>query len=277
MTPILRSSMAVPLLLLIALPLFGQAPAGEPAGDGESARVMVLGTYHFANPGRDVVKTEIADVLSDEKQNEIRAVVENLADFQPTKIAVESESDGEVRLDSLYDAYRAGRHDLSRNEIQQLGFRLAARFALPGLDPIDHPGEFPFGAMMEYAKENDPDFVTWVDQELERITAEGNRQQRENTIGEILVAMNEPAKLRQDHGVYMRFAEVGAGDTFVGARLVSEWYERNIHIFANIQKISQAGDRVIVIIGGGHAPILRELIGYDPRLGLVEAVDYLGR
>lgn len=277
MTPVLRSIIAGPILLLIALPLFGQAPADEPAGDGESARVMVLGTYHFANPGRDVVKTEIADVLSDEKQAEIREVTDALADFDPTRIAVETEPSEGARLDSLYRAYREGRHDLSRNEIQQLGFRLAARFGLPGLDAIDHPGEFPFGAMMEYAKENDRDFVTWVDQELERITEEKNRQQRENTIGEILRTMNEPAKLRQDHGVYMRFAEVGAGDTFVGARLVSEWYERNIHIFANIQRISQAGDRVIVIIGGGHAPILRELIGYDPELRLVEAVDYLGR
>lgn len=263
------SSAALLLLLLAAFPLFGQAPSGE------AARVLVLGTYHFANPGRDVVKTEIADVLSDAKQAEIRKVIDALSDFDPTRIAVETDPGEEWQLDSLYRAYREGRHELSRNEIQQLGFRLAAMHELRGLDPIDHPGEFPFGAMMDYAETHDPEFVTWANEELERIEAELNRQQRENTIGEILRAMNGPSKLAEDHGVYMRFARVGAGDTFVGAELVSEWYERNIHIFSNIQKVAKPGDRVLVIIGGGHAPILRELIGYDPRLQLVEALDYL--
>lgn len=272
MTPAFRPITIASFLSLLgalALPAFGQAPEPEPAA------IMVLGTYHFANPGRDVVKTEIADVLSEAKQAEIQEVTDALADFRPTKIAVESEPEDEARLDSLYHAYREGRHALSRNEIQQLGFRLAARFELSGLEPIDHPGEFPFGAMMEYAESHDPEFVAWVDEELERIETEMNRQQRENSIGEILGQMNDPAKLAEDHGVYMRFARVGAGDGFAGAELVSEWYERNIHIFANIQRIAAPGDRVIVIIGGGHAPILRELIGYDPELRLVEAVSYL--
>lgn len=272
MTPAFRPITIASFLSLLgalALPAFGQAPEPEPAA------IMVLGTYHFANPGRDVVKTEIADVLSEAKQGEIQEVTDALADFRPTKIAVESEPEDEARLDSLYHAYREGRHALSRNEIQQLGFRLAARFELSGLEPIDHPGEFPFGAMMEYAESHDPEFVAWVDEELERIETEMNRQQRENSIGEILGQMNDPAKLAEDHGVYMRFARVGAGDGFAGAELVSEWYERNIHIFSNIQRIAAPGDRVIVIIGGGHAPILRELIGYDPELRLVEAVSYL--
>lgn len=260
---------ALLLCLYLVAPLGAQVPSDEPG------QVMVLGTYHFASPGRDVAKAEIADVLSDAKQAEIQAVVDALADFRPTRIAVEREPDQGSRLDSLYRAYRDGRHALSRNEIQQLGFRLASKYGLSGLDPIDHPGEFPFDAMMQYAESHDPDFVAWVGEELERIEAEMNRQQRENTIGEILRRMNRPEKLAEDHGVYMRFARVGAGDGFVGAELVSEWYERNIHIFSNIQAIAEPGARVLVIIGGGHSPILRELIGYDPQLRLVEAVDYL--
>jgi hypothetical protein len=43
-------------------------------------------------------------------------------------ILVEHVPSAAPRLDSLYAAYRAGRHELSRNETEQVGFRLAARF-----------------------------------------------------------------------------------------------------------------------------------------------------
>lgn len=236
---------------------------------------MVLGTYHFANPGLDVVKTEVADVLSPEKQAEIREVVEALARFRPTRIAVEAPPAAAPRLDSLYRAYRVGAHELSRNETQQLGFRLAARFDHPRVYPIDHPGEFPFSAVMEYAQTHDPALVQGIQGAIADITAAENRRQRDLSIGQNLRVRNEPKKLAEDHGFYLRIPRVGAGDTYVGADLVSKWYERNIHIFSNLQRIAGPGDRILVIIGSGHSPILRELITYAPGMVLVEARDYL--
>ncbi len=261
---------AMILGLVAAPPLFAQS--GEVS---ETTRVLVLGTYHFANPGRDISKPEIADVLLPDKQAEIHEVVQALAGFRPTKIAIESLPTSAARLDSLYEAYRSGRHELSRSEEQQLGFRLAAMLDHETLYPIDYRNDFPFPAMMEYAKVHDLDFVTFVEEELARIEAEANRRQRENTIGEILRAVNEPQHLAEDHGTYMRFAGVGAGDTYVGADLVTRWYERNIKIFANLQCIAEPGDRVLVIFGSGHAPILRELIRHHPKMVLIDALEYL--
>ncbi len=266
---LLSGGAAILASLAFALPVFPQAPTAEPA------RVLVLGVYHFANPGRDVVKIETSDVLSVTKQAEVHAVVETLARFRPTRIAVEHVPASAARLDSLYHAYRSGGHELARDETEQLGFRLASMFDHPRLYPIDHDGEFPFEELMEYAQGHDPGFVAFANEERDRISAEANRRQREHTIGEILGLINEPEELARDHGTYMRFARVGAGDTWVGAELVSAWYERNIHIFANLQRIAEPGERILVIIGSGHAPILRELIEYDPDMRLVETVEYL--
>lgn len=264
------TELALILGLLAALPLSAQS--GDVA---EPPRVLILGTYHFANPGRDISRPEVADVLLPAKQAEIREVVQALAGFQPTKIAIESLPASAPRIDSLYDAYLSGRHELSRSEEQQLGFRLAAILNHETLYPIDYRNDFPFPAMMEYARVHDPAFVTFVDEELARIEAEANRRQRENTIGEILRAINEPQHRAEDHGTHMRFAGVGAGDTYVGADLVASWYERNIKIFANLRRIVEPGDRVLVIFGSGHATILRELITYHPELLLVDALEYL--
>jgi hypothetical protein len=37
------------------------------APDEAKSEILVLGTYHFANPGLDIVQTQVADILSAEK------------------------------------------------------------------------------------------------------------------------------------------------------------------------------------------------------------------
>jgi hypothetical protein len=266
-------SFAVPLA---ASPLAPQTVEAPPAVEpGSPTQVLVLGSYHFANPGLDVIQIEVADVLSPGKQDEIRGVVEALARFSPSRIAVEVEPSRGSHLDSLYQAYRAGEYDLARNESQQLGFRLAAALGHPCVHPIDHPGGFPFAAVMEYARLHDPAFLGKVGAEMERITAEHTRRQQEDSVGQILRALNDPAQLAADHALYLRFAGVGAGDGYVGAELLSRWYERNLHIFSNLAAMAEPGDRILVIIGAGHAPTLREFVASHPAMVLVDPLEYL--
>jgi hypothetical protein len=258
------------LLLFAITPAAAQSPQSS-----EPARVMVVGTYHFANPGLDMVQVEVDDVLSDHRQAEIRELVEALAAFRPTKIAVEQVPATGALLDSLLRAYRAGTHELSRSEFEQVGFRLATQLNHERVFPIDHHGEFPIGPVMQYAAVHAPAFIGALQQEIGRLTAEENRRQRELTIGQILRLTNDPQELAADHGRYLSLARVGAGDTYVGADLLSKWYDRNIRIHTNLQRIAGPGDRVLVIIGTGHVPILRELITSDPEMTLVEALTYL--
>lgn len=273
MRSITRISSGVVLALAVTFVSAGAQQLRPPVS--EPVQVLILGTYHFANPGLDVVQVEVADILSPEKQAEVAEVVEALAAFRPTKVAVEVRAPGHARLDSLYSAYRGGNHDLGRNEVQQLGFRLADRFGHTRLFGIDHEGDFPFDALMAYAQENDPAFVGWAQERLAAIGAESDRRQRENTLSEILRFSNDPSEIAEGHGLYMVLGGVGAGDTYVGADLLARWYERNIKTFADLRGLAEAGDRILVIFGSGHAPILRELVISDPVLELVEANDFL--
>jgi hypothetical protein len=265
----------ISLCAIVLAAVWPSAAQAQSLSDDDRPQVMVLGTFHFANPGRDIVKFEVADVLSPAKQAEILDVIETLARFQPTKIAIEDLPSAAPRIDSLYDAYRAGQHMLSRSESEQLGFRLAARLEHARLYPINHFADSPFEAMMAYAEEHDPAFLEFVEAEMLRATEESNRRQREHTIGEILRMTNDPGGLAADHGVYMRFVRVGAVDTFIGADVTAKWYERNIKIFANLQRIAEPGDRILVVYGSGHAPILRDLVTYDRGMDLVEPLEYL--
>lgn len=251
------------------------APSPAMEADAAPARVLFLGTHHFANPGLDVVKAEVDDVLAPHRQAEIEAVVERLAGFRPTRIAVEARADAARRLDQAYAAYRSGTRDLARDEHEQMGFRLAARLQHPRVHPIDHAGEFPFEAMMAYAMEHDPAFVDFVRRTAAEMGEEEERMHREMSIGGQLRARNDPEWIAREHGLYTRFARVGAGDTYVGANLLAAWYARNIRIFANLRRVAEPGERVLVIFGSGHAAILRELIAHAPDMVLIDARDHL--
>ncbi|CAN5736878.1 hypothetical protein BH23GEM8_BH23GEM8_22260 [soil metagenome] len=73
-------SAAAVLSMFLAVPVSSQVQSGGLPEQSQAA-VLVLGTFHFANPGLDVIQTEVADVLSASRQAEIRAVVAALARF----------------------------------------------------------------------------------------------------------------------------------------------------------------------------------------------------
>ena len=263
-------------LALIALTVLvgGPASAQDPA-DAPVAEVLVLGAYHFDNPGRDVAQVTVADILSPEKQAEVAAVADALAAFRPTKVVVERRAERGAEVDSLYAAYREGHHALGRSEVEQLGFRLAARLGHDRVYPADHGGEFPFGPLMAYAEAHEPAFAAGVTDMIERLEQEADSLQRTSTVSGILRFMNRPDILRRNHGDYVATAAVGAGDGYAGADLLSAWYDRNVRIFGNIAALAEPRDRVLVVYGAGHAPILRELVEAAPGMELVDPSVYL--
>ena len=120
-------------------------------GDASSAQpvVLIVGTPHFAGAGSHVVDVQVPDVLTPERQRDIDAVVDRLAAFRPTRVAVEWDADEQARLDQRYADYRAGRYSLSANEVDQIGLRLASRLNLPRVDAVDW-GEEPPGGWSHY-------------------------------------------------------------------------------------------------------------------------------
>lgn len=54
------------------------------------------------------------------------------------------------------------------------------------------------------------------------------------------------------------------------------WFNRNLRIFRNIQKIkTKSTDKILVIFGAGHMNILNILFDVSPEYNLVNTLDYL--
>lgn len=244
------------------------------------AQVLVLGSYHMNNPGADVYNMESDDVLAPKRQAEIKDLVAVLAKFKPTKIAIERAYGG--KTDSIeqenYRQYVAGTRKLNRNENEQIGFRLAKQLGHSQIYCVDDRGVgFPYGEMVDYATKNNQMNVLARGQKFaEKFMKTQVENLNKMTVRQFLKQMNQPAYLKSGHSFYMDFCKVGKGQDYPGADLVADWYKRNIRIFSNINKVTTSSeDRILVIFGAGHAPILRELIDYAEDYELVEAIDYL--
>lgn len=129
-------------LLICILALF-LAPVSAGAAEPATApvEVMVVGVYHMSNPGRDLHNLKADDVLAPKRQAQIAAITDALARFRPVKIAVEWDAEA---VAEGYPKYLVGNLPPSRNEVVQLGFRLAKTAGAKGVYGIDVDGEFPF-------------------------------------------------------------------------------------------------------------------------------------
>lgn len=269
------------VLSVVALALTAMiAAAAEPPqmkSDGPLTDVMVLGTFHFDNPGLDIVNAKVDDVLGPKRQGEIGQILTGLARFNPTKVAVESQRrQPRTNLSERYPLYRAGKSEPSRNEVVQLGFALAARLGHPNVYAVDVGGDFPFEAVTKFAERTGRgDRLAGQLQAIQSWSAEFEKGLKTKTLGQALRMHNDPRFVAEGNAFYLDTLRYGALDEQPGADLVSRWYERNMRICARIVQVAAPGDRVVVLYGSGHANLLRHCLGGVPGYRLVEPNDYL--
>lgn len=276
-----RLLLAVLAALLLATPAYGQAePAPEPV------RVMILGSYHFGNPGQDVHNMRADPVTTPQKQAELAAVAEALARFAPTAVAVERvAADPATLADQRWPDFDAGDLLADPDERVQIGYRLAQVVGIDRVYAIDEqpgPGErdyFPYGDVVAWAEANGrADELAAMQQPVMAYLADLEARQRTETIGALLADINRPDHPFNGPGAqefYYGFLRFGSGRDLPGAALNAGWYERNARIFAKLMQVVRPGDRVVVLFGTGHNYWLRHFVETAPGFELVEPGDYL--
>lgn len=87
---------------------------------------------------------------------------------------------------------------------------------------------------------------------------------------------NAPGEMADSHRVYMDLAQVGKGNTYIGAEVVLRWYERNMMMFVNVSRLAtHPEDRVLVVVDGGHLPLLRHFLTSSGRFQTDDIGTYL--
>ena len=275
-TAVVRSSVVTLLMLTFGSARVAVAQFAALGGKTAGAQVLVIGSYHMSNPGLDAVSITADDVLAPKRQREIEALAARLAAFRPTKVAVEIPFGRDSISNGLYRRYVQGAHVLDRTEMQQLGFRVARSAGLPRIHGVDYDLDVNLASVMVWAlTHGQPELATAAQSITARLVSEADSMMKHATVGDIIAALNS-ARADSAHGIYLAALRVGADTSYPGASVAARWYERNLKIASNILRVIDAPtDRVLVIIGAAHAPILRELLERVPGVGLVPAASVL--
>jgi len=253
-------------------------PVASRAQSEVRPEILVLGTYHMANPGHDIYNLKADDVLSPKRQQELAELAEVLKRFRPTKIAIEA-AVGSKRVAQEYSDYLAGKYTLSRNEIDQVGYRLAKELGHAAVYPVDEDGDFPWLRVVNYAKANgrtasfDSVGTRWS-----ALVDELGRTLQAHSVLETLEYLNADSRVAKDMAPYFALVRFGEPYEYAGPDLLAAWYQRNIRIYRNIVALIESpNDRILVLYGAGHLGWLRQDIANDPAVTLRKLADLTGR
>ena len=258
--------------------LFGQDKVKLP-----KRKIMTLGVFHFDYPNLDAVKVEEKEqisVLNEPFQSEIKSISKAIEEFNPTIIAIELTPDKQQKIDSLYLLYKAGKWDLKKNEVYQLGFRIGKQLNLEKIYCVDNQGkhyenlESLFKDSVRLSK-----FEYYYINSGDTIYKLPHSRGKVSSLVDALYESNRPEKIKERLATYLLHPfkyEENPGD-FTGVDFESgRWYNRNLRIFRNIQRISPSPeDRILLIIGSEHLNLLNLFFDVSKEFDLVSPLPYL--
>lgn len=250
-------------------------------GDDNRPKVLLVGTFHFGYPGLDTHKTADQyklDILSEERQRELRELLDYIKLFQPTMIMVESGWNTGYLMNRMR-RWQKGEEELKRNERDQIGIRLAHELGLDtiyGIDAYSLSQQFMrskdsttfkalfsdiFESKEERASVYEDRYWDWYDKE--------DSLAYEMPLLDFFKFQNSEQVIDRGHGHYVLDDNYDDYDSVDGWLLLG-WYSRNLRIYKNFQRIKKkSNDRVLILIGAGHGSILKQQLSSSPEYELV--------
>jgi hypothetical protein len=278
------------LLLVLSGLLLGLGAGAQT----KPAELLLLGTFHFHNPGADIVKTKSFDVLAPRAQAELETVTGRLSQWHPDKVFVEWDWNNQPELDALYQLYLGGQYEQAilakyakpgqrdfylKNEIIQLAFRTAKKAGLPRVYAFDYTKTtFPFDSVQKAMQQaHQQVLMQRIGDLFKKVEADQNQKLGTFTLTQLLLDFNTPRSLAENKGLYLDLLnKAGSVGSFTGPWLVSEWYRRNLYMYSVVQKTVEPTDkRVLVLVGSGHAAMMQDFAQYDTAFKLTSLKDVL--
>jgi len=245
-------------------------------------QVTILGTFHFTNSVTHDYNDEFKiNSLTNQKQNELKIVLDKIADFKPTKILVErNRISYDSLLNSQYLSYLNGTYQLVENdEVYQVAFRLGKQLELNKIYCSDATAEW-FGVDLDWDNFNETEYLKSKHQykKSNRYGYEESYRLEDSlkvklTLLDYFKFINSPKHQLFNHQIYLTESVLfGAGDNYLGADSVARWYRRNLRIFSNVLDLVnfESEDRILIIYGASHVWTLKQFFNDSPDFNYVE-------
>lgn len=250
-------------------------------------KVYILGTFHFSQTDSTY------NVLETKHQQSIEQLSALIVKQKPDKVFIERmpEFEYENKVDSLYQLYRQGKLRDRKNEIWQVGARVAAALQHPHIYQCDHPGRYGMlhGQIEAYATAHNQ--LPMLEYKGKGITKPASAMVNDDSILyntsllEYLRFLNSDWVQSTSHAAYINlYTQMGNTNVFnydsnyfIGTALTVDWYRRNIMMYSKmIAQLNYSEHAVFLIVGNDHVPIFRHLFQSNPYFEVVPCYQWLG-
>lgn len=219
-------------------------------------QILLLGMFHLDRPTNgDLIRPSIFDVRSESRQREIQEVVARLNRFQPTCIALETSPERTSDLQHTYDTYQH-ESDLTENERQQIGFRLARMAGVANLHGVDWNEIVPGVPDLEIVRSHHPEaFETIVAAEMNR-TQQLEHAMEQLSFSEWLDRLHAEETIAASARIYDQIEQLENGRIWIECY----WHARNQMIADRLLQLAQTTERIVCLYGAAHLPLLRQYL-----------------
>ena len=255
----------------------------------EKIKVVLLATYHFNNPGKDMIKVKERNILTPESQQDLDVVVGKIAQspVKPDQIFVESSFNEKKQLDANYQLYLKNQYNkftdtikqprskryFTEGETFQFGFRLAKKLKHQEIYPIDSLIEMRFDILLKEVNANPT-----LKKEFDEINLSlQDKCMEQSNLSKVFLCLNDQQKLDNNLSFYITFAnKVKIGKEYFGANMVTDWYKRNLIMYSNIQnQLKPDTITIFVLVGSGHAAMFKKFFEVDKNFEVVDLTKIL--
>jgi hypothetical protein len=243
----------------------------------DKIKVLNLAIFHMGSTS----DSRSVEFNEEDKKNQeaARQLAAALSRFQPTTICVEVPPSEHQGLNEAYQEYLSKPQKPSTyyGEVGLVAFELGRLNKIDRIYGIDHKLEYNYNINNEM--ENELDSAT-----INAFQTNPLKSIEELNIFEEGIPLMEKVR-RMNHPDFLDFlitanadilTHVGSENGFEGADEAAKYYQRNLRIYSNLNRIPLTkSDRVFILSGGSHAAFLNEFINRSPKYEVVNTLDYL--
>lgn len=243
----------------------------------DKVRVLNFGTFHmgFTN---DANKTEF-DEEDKKNQQRVHAVAEKLSDFKPTVILVEQEPKYNEKIQQEYTNYVDNPDTVfeAPSEVELLAYELGRLSGTERIYGIDHKMGYNYRIGLEINNQIDPEWHDTYYEDPKSFYPSIDVNEDSLSLSERLKLMNKDRYL--DFLITVNadmLTHAGTEDGYEGADEAAKYYQRNLRMYSNLNRIDlDEDDRVFILMGASHTAFFRDFMSRDPKYKMVDTFKYL--
>ncbi|AKG05109.1 MULTISPECIES: DUF5694 domain-containing protein [Salimicrobium] len=213
------------------------------------------------------------DLVQEEK---ISSIAESFASFEPTAIAIEKNYYVEEEVNKNLDSYLREEFILTYDALEQFSFRTAEQAGLAVLYMVD-----------EIVNMSDPSLdqvFTWVEEyqpsllkEIISIKQKADAFRTYDDIQGVLEQINSDTYITLIQHLHASINIAGDRYHQVGTAWLKQYFEKNLAIAANLERMIRHEERIIAFVSEETLPLLKNLLKNSNRITLEHPDSYLTR